>query len=752
MCKPHQTYEKDPEDNCKYCRDSIQSCTAEVFAGRYTGTKDGCVDNYLYGRSYDPTRVTTCYFPDEPSGYKVKDCYGCKSSNPQYRKYSAICNNNCYDPSEYQCCASNDLCSLKDDQECCTTGFISEGIKSYGCVDKRNDEYSCGKCGNICMFGQQCCNSACGEPRPDLSVSSIQFESESITKGSVQKVTAVINRTDEFFSSAITTNNVKAVILLDNLTKDEKIFSISPNSKVSVNFSVAFNLEPGQHTLKIILDSDKTINECDRRKNEFTKTITIYNKTDLVADSFVIGCTKNEQCDDNNLCTADRCKNNTCQHKNNDTANRKCCNGTLHNEAGMCCREKWYLGDQRCCVDGDCLLGKTCNFISFRAEPNTCVDRCPSSVCYGDYTRSLCCDGENNCKNSLNICFELRTVNGRKCGYYRSTDKSKCPKTCDQVTGSCTLNPYSPTYKFYDSDASSAKAGEIIPLLLKIKNIGPTNATNFLVSILENSILYNNFRTTLASMKSNSSTINWTVKDNALLEFDVDSTNIISETNETNNNLTKKYVNYFPPTPPEIVVPIPEPRPPIIITPIDPVINTTPPPASPGTPQAVEGISGFLHTSSYGLYTNSLSAPIIGYFNLGTDYIEWKSGLIPSNYTTGNLTFVWMGSLNYPERKMKLSLNGIETVQFSSNVTTDTTWTNGNNELFFSRRQGGVNKEGIFYLTVPASMVAANSKATLRLDNINTTDYGKMVYNLTDTLAAQTSLGTLSTSHIGKSS
>jgi len=180
---------------------------------------------------------------------------------------------------------------------------------------------------------------------------------------------------------------------------------------------------------------------------------------------------------------------------------------------------------------------------------------------------------------------------------------------------------------------------------------------------------------------------------------------------------------------------------------------------SDGPYQYVEGVWIIGHSNNFGTYTNHLGQSVKGHFSTGDDYVMWDTAIVPDTYTEGRVTFIWMGRFSDYTANMTLFVNGLPTgIYFPGGITEDTVWTNADVELFFSRREGGVPYEGIYYLTVPTwfvdewvSIVGPPMPAIIELHNIDTPLYGVMVYNVTDTAAVQKSLGLLDYSHIGRS-
>lgn len=151
---------------------------------------------------------------------------------------------------------------------------------------------------------------------------------------------------------------------------------------------------------------------------------------------------------------------------------------------------------------------------------NTCVDDCPSRICVGNdrlrpsesyYMRyggiiRMTCDPARDPD-----CYTT-TINGKKCYYISIRKYCSTGFICDKEIGGCASKPFSSTYQFAETDTSNAMAGETLPLFFTVKNSGPTDANNFLVSLLVNSLLYSELRFNVASGQQGSANLSWTAK------------------------------------------------------------------------------------------------------------------------------------------------------------------------------------------------------------------------------------------------
>lgn len=109
---------------------------------------------------------------------------------------------------------------------------------------------------------------------------------------------------------------------------------------------------------------------------------------------------------------------------------------------------------------------------------------------------------------------------------------------------------------------------------------------------------------------------------------------------------------------------------------------------------------------------------------------------MPSTYTRGGrVTFIWSGANGDGKGTHDLYLNRRKILTFT-NQAFDYTWKNGNYELFFDFKNRNAENSGVYYLTVPSSILSAENKATIRVQSVKSEggyDWF-MIHNFTDTI------------------
>lgn len=194
------------------------------------------------------------------------------------------------------------------------------------------------------------------------------------------------------------------------------------------------------------------------------------------------------------------------------------------------------------------------------------------------------------------------------------------------------------------------------------------------------------------------------------------------------------------------------------------VVFITPVAFATTAPQAIEGFSSIVYASRSAASATYRGINTTSYYeNAGTaEYVEFYTADVPSAYTTGKVTFLWSGLTGSEAGGHSLYLNGKNLLTFTSNNLQDRSWASGNYELYFDYKSTITTKvlwstrkygSGVYYLTVPASDVIPGQKNKIKLlsgSNGGTYDHA-MAFNFTDTLAYETSRGTLDSNHIGRS-
>lgn len=173
-----------------------------------------------------------------------------------------------------------------------------------------------------------------------------------------------------------------------------------------------------------------------------------------------------------------------------------------------------------------------------------------------------------------------------------------------------------------------------------------------------------------------------------------------------------------------------------------------------GNLQAVEGFSSIIGSSNNGNYNTYRGQGIMSYWEYagGSEYVEWKTSVVPASYNDGKVTFIWTGSNGIFYGKHDLYLDGKKLFTFNSNQARDKAWTKGEIELFFDYKNNNADRAGVYYLTVPVDYVKPGQAATIKV--IGTEDGGRydwfMLHSFTDTITYETNAGQLRTDHIGR--
>jgi Tol biopolymer transport system component/thiol-disulfide isomerase/thioredoxin len=249
--------------------------------------------------------------------YEVRaECYSPIPSN--FLLCGDSSNRICYDPNIYECCGGDDLVEKDQDNDgipdhkCCIDRVKRRGcdgnmpntqmyIPIYKEKDIMFDESNCGGCGlnctredngacwevgtdldHICSGSTpQCCNGNCSEPKPELMIESIEFFPETLIEDASATVVVTIDRIDEFDSSDITTDNVEVELFIDGTLEGTNNLFIRPDSKRITMFSWNANISVGAHELKVVIDPNDKIDDCNKKNNELVDIITVHPKPDL---------------------------------------------------------------------------------------------------------------------------------------------------------------------------------------------------------------------------------------------------------------------------------------------------------------------------------------------------------------------------------------------------------------------------------------------------------------------------------------
>jgi hypothetical protein len=173
-----------------------------------------------------------------------------------------------------------------------------------------------------------------------------------------------------------------------------------------------------------------------------------------------------------------------------------------------------------------------------------------------------------------------------------------------------------------------------------------------------------------------------------------------------------------------------------------------------GDSQAVEGFASLVDTSNLGSYQTYRGQPVLSYWEYGgfNQAVTWKTAPVPSSYTQGRITFIWSGANGIGKGWHDLYLNGAKILTFDSARTADSTWRNGNYELFFLFKNHNADNAGVYYFTVPASVAAPGREAVLKVESgRKEADYAWfMIHGLTDTIVYEIRVSSLRYEHIGR--
>ena len=153
-------------------------------------------------------------------------------------------------------------------------------------------------------------------------------------------------------------------------------------------------------------------------------------------------CANDKECDDSNLCTADKCitdnpdaKNGQCKH----TKTAGCCNTVVDCDDGLFCT--WDTCDQAnhlcsypkkwstCCdVDTNCDDGKVCT-----------GDKCINNACIGikDKFKPNCCDSSADCSDGLACTVDSCDTSSNDCKFVDNGDTACCNTAEDCSDGKC---------------------------------------------------------------------------------------------------------------------------------------------------------------------------------------------------------------------------------------------------------------------------------------------------------------------------
>ena len=165
----------------------------------------------------------------------------------------------------------------------------------------------------------------------------------------------------------------------------------------------------------------------------------------LVGCSDATKCTNAGDCDDQNVCTDDRCNAHSCDYIPNDALcdfdglddffgglDGICISGVC--EENPCDDGNECTDDPPPADDGSCIAGPVChgcNPCDWNGEPGFCID----GVCKEDPCKSVVCDDGDLCTDDSCWLGECRF-------YKRCVDRNVCTDdTCDPETGECSYIP-----------------------------------------------------------------------------------------------------------------------------------------------------------------------------------------------------------------------------------------------------------------------------------------------------------------------
>lgn len=158
-------------------------------------------------------------------------------------------------------------------------------------------------------------------------------------------------------------------------------------------------------------------------------------------------CASRADCDDENVCTTDVCREGSCLHVNNDgpcddgnacTTGESCDGGLCRGGVPVVC------DDHNVCTIDFCDLDTGCAFLDIRAscdddDPCT-IDSCNEALgCQNVPDTAPCNDGTPACDDcNLNGIRDLCDINS---GVLADDDHDGVPDDCSQFDGACTDNP-----------------------------------------------------------------------------------------------------------------------------------------------------------------------------------------------------------------------------------------------------------------------------------------------------------------------
>jgi hypothetical protein len=171
--------------------------------------------------------------------------------------------------------------------------------------------------------------------------------------------------------------------------------------------------------------------------------------------------------------------------------------------------------------------------------------------------------------------------------------------------------------------------------------------------------------------------------------------------------------------------------------------------------QAVEGFSSILGWSNHGDYATYRGQARRSYWEYAGgahDSIEWETDDVPSTYTGGRVTFLWSGANGIAKGSHALFLNDMYVLTFSSGQATDFAWKNGNYELFFDFKNHNADNAGVYYLTVPCSVVVGGRGARIKVEAASSEGGSNwaMVHDFADTMEYEMTSEQLNYDHIGR--
>jgi hypothetical protein len=175
-----------------------------------------------------------------------------------------------------------------------------------------------------------------------------------------------------------------------------------------------------------------------------------------------------------------------------------------------------------------------------------------------------------------------------------------------------------------------------------------------------------------------------------------------------------------------------------------------------GDTHAVEGFAAIVDSSNGGIYPTYRGQPTQSYWEYAgfNQAVAWKTASVPLSYTGGRVTFVWSGANGIGKGSHDLYLNGMKVLTFDSAQTGQYAWKNGNYELFFDFKNHNADNAGVYYFTVPVSVVTPGSPSVMKVESGATeASYAWfMIHAFSDTIGYETAAQQVRYDHIGRAS